>query len=565
MQRRSANPYSITKEGTVKLDLLLRAKSIVTLDSARPTATSVGVLHGRIVGFDEQLAGLEAVVELDYPTATVTPGLIDAHCHASWFGLTLASVDVSEARGLNEVYSLLEGEIARRGTDDTGWVHASGFNQSHHDGAFPDIDTLDRILGDRPLYMRHTSGHSSIVNTATLRLMGVFAPGFTDPTGGRVVRDGEGRPTGLIEEAAQQLVQSLILPYSTAQLVDALDNATRQFASQGITSYADAGVGGGWIGHSPIELTAYVEAQSQGRLHARAQLMPALDALRQLQGHVDDFQREGHGMGLDLGVRYGFGDDRVRFGHVKAFLDGSLLGATAAVTESFCSHPHVHNTGYLLDTPEAYRDRVHAAYRAGWPLALHAIGDAAIDLALDLIDEAQQRYGRLAAPCRIEHFGISRPDQLARAGALGIAVTPQAGFIGAVGDEMAANVGPDREAWLYRGRSVIDAGVILAGSSDLPVADNNLRRGMQCAVERVTQSGRSLGAAEAVSPVEALRSYTEWAAQAMGQLADKGTLEPGKLADFAVFSDSPLEAADITQIEVLATIVGGTLTHERTR
>lgn len=230
------------------------------------------------------------------------------------------------------------------------------------------------------------------------------------------------------------------------------------------------------------------------------------------------------------------------------------------MTEDFCGHEH--NRGYLLDTPELYRERALAAYRSGWPLALHAIGDAAIDLALDLIEEAQKSYGRHTAPCRIEHFGIARPDQVRRLKRSCHCCDPQAGFIGPLGDQIVDLVGTDREPWLYRGRSVIDAGAILAGSSDLPVADNNLRRGMQSAVDRRTDTGFVLGSNEAITPEEALRTHTEWAARATGQIDDKGTLERGKLADFAVFSSSPLTAPNISEIDVVATILGGNLTHD---
>lgn len=548
----------------MRLDLIVTAREILTLDPGRPVATRVGILSGRIAGFDEELDGVEAARVEDFGDATVTPGLIDAHCHTPWWGLGLAAVDLSRARGLDELYALLEAEVARLGDDPQAWVHGTGFNQSHHGGAFPDIARLDEITGDRPLYLRHTSGHASITNTATLRLVGALEPGFANPTGGAVVRDAEGAPTGLVEEAAQGLVQALLLPYSTDRLVEALDAATSRYAAQGITSFAEAGVGGGWIGHSPVEVAAYQAAADAGRLHARAQLMPAMDALRPIAGHAADFHGAGSGAGLDLGIRYGFGDDLVRFGHVKVFMDGSLLGATAAVTEDFCGHGNHGNRGYLLDAPETYRERALGAYRAGWPLALHAIGDAAIDLALDLIEEAQDAYGVRAdgVPCRVEHFGIARPDQVERAARLGIAVTPQAGFIGPIGDQMAERVGPERAPWLYRGRSIVDAGIILAGSSDLPVADNDLRRGMQSAVDRRTDGGALLGPDEGLTPEEALRTHTEWAARAMGQLADKGTLERGKLADLAVFSGSPLTAARIDDLDVVATVLGGELTHD---
>ncbi|ORC27621.1 amidohydrolase [Rhodococcus qingshengii] len=544
----------------MQLDLIVRAREIITMDPHRPIASVVGVIGDRIVGFDDEVAGIEAIRTLDFADACVTPGLIDAHCHTVWWGLGLASIDLSRAASLEDLYRLIEAEVERIGDDADAWVHGTGFNQGHYGGEFPAIDRLDAVTGDRPLYLRHISGHAAIANTATLRLIGALDDGFEVPVGGVVVRDDEGRPTGVVEESAQGLVQALLLPYSTERLAEAIDEATKRFAAQGITSFTEAGVGGGWIGHSSIEIAAYQSAADRNHLHARAQLMPAIDALHPLAANASDFCGEGTGVGLDLGIRYGFGDSHLQLGHVKVFLDGSLLGATAAVTEDFCGHEH--NRGYLLDTPELYRERALAAYRSGWPLALHAIGDAAIDLALDLIEEAQKSYGRHTAPCRIEHFGIARPDQVRRAGDLAIAVTPQAGFIGPLGDQIVDLVGTDREPWLYRGRSVIDAGAILAGSSDLPVADNNLRRGMQSAVDRRTDTGFVLGSNEAITPEEALRTHTEWAARATGQIDDKGTLERGKLADFAVFSSSPLTAPNISEIDVVATILGGNLTHD---
>lgn len=288
--------------------------------------------------------------------------------------------------------------------------------------------------------------------------------------------------------------------------------------------------------------------------------MPAIDSLTMLEGNAGDFHGAGHGLTAALGVGPGFGTDWIRLGHVKAFMDGSLLGKTAAVTEDYCGHDH--NRGYLLNTPEQYREDVLATYRAGWPVALHAIGDAGIDMALDLIEECQDTYGVNDVPNRVEHFGIARPDQVERAGRLRITVTPQAGFIGPLGDQFAKNVGPEREGWLYRGRSVVEAGAILAGSSDLPVADNNIRRGMQTAVDRLTENGLVLGPEEGLTPEQALRSYTEWGAIGTGQIADKGTLERGKLADFVVLSDSPLTCDSIAKLDVIATFVGGAATYD---
>lgn len=542
----------------MQLDLIVSARHIETCDENHPTAQRMGVWQGRIAGFDDQLQDVTATQNLNLPDTVIVPGFIDAHCHTTWWGLGLSAIDLSRARGLPELYKLIEQEAARLDANGEreAWINGTGFNTAHHEGELPDIRTLDRLTGDRPLYLRHTSGHSSITNTATLKLAGAYKPGFTDPVGGKVVRDTTGNFTGLVEEAAQSLVQRLQLPYSTEQICDALDAATTRYASKGITSFAEAGIGGGWIGHSPAEVLAYQRARATGRLHARAQLMPALDSLVPITANAKDMHGHGAGQGLTLGIHSGFGDDYLSLGHVKVFCDGSLLGKTAAVTESFCGHTH--NTGYLLDTRENYFERVRAAYRAGWAIATHAIGDAAIDLALDLIETCQNEYGMNCLPNRVEHFGISRPEQVSRAAKLGVVVTPQDSFIAPFGEQFAQAVGDAREAWLYRGASLLRAGVTVAGSSDLPVAENSPLRGMQSSIDRLSDTGRMLGAAdERLTPRQALLAHTLWAAKGMGVAEQRGSLREGKLADFVVLDGDPLHVENLNEISVLKTFVGG--------
>lgn len=551
----------------MKLDLLLRNADIITMDDRCPQATSLGVWQGRIVGLDDDLAGLDAAEVLDLDGATVTPGFIDAHCHTTWFGLGLGEVDVSGARGLEQLYALLEADTA--GGKQAGWLMATGFSQAHHGGEFPDIAVLDRITGERPLFIRHNSGHMAVVNTAALRLAGAESVSYPDPDGGVIVRDAAGRATGLVQETAQQLIQQLILPYSLDAIEAALDRATRHYASEGITSFTEAGIGGGWIGHSPVELAAYQSAVANGRLHARAQLMPVLDVLHLLDGFGAGSGTDavgGRAAGLDLGMYSGFGNDYLSLGPAKVFLDGSLLGETAAVSEDYCSHgrtDNTGNTGYFQADPEALRNRIEAAYAAGWSIAAHAIGDRAVDLAISILTDCTVKYGKRALPNRIEHASVTRPDQLQRLADAGIAVTPQASFFADGGDGMTASLGPERLGWAYRAASFLASGVTLAGSSDRPVADGNVLRGMQAFVDRRTASGVVFGNPdERLSPRQALAAYTSEAAAASGTAAKKGTLAPGKLADFTVLSGSPLTAPDMAHLRVLATAVGGSFTYQ---
>ena len=540
----------------MEIDLLLRNAAAVTFDEARPAASTIGIHQGRLLGFDAELDGLSARRTIDLEGATVLPGFNDVHCHTTWYGLTLASIDVEKLPGgLPEVYRTLEDAVA--GIPAGEWINATGYSHRDYDGVYPDIAVLDRITGDRPLFMRQVSGHAAIVNTRALELAGVFAPGFTEPVGGKVVRDADGRPTGLIEETAQALVQDLIRPYSTEAIVHALDLATTAYAREGITSFGEAGIAAGWIGHSPIEVTAYLRARAEGTLRARAQLMPSINALHPVSAHAaDDI-----GLGLDLGMLSGFGDDMISLGPVKIFMDGAMSGETAALTENYESRDH---PGYLQEDPAELRRLTLDAYRSGWSLAVHAIGDLAVDQAVANITEAVDRYGRRRIPNRIEHAGMVRDALVPVLAEYGIAVTPQGAFADAIGDGMNASVGPERAHLLYRAASLVAAGVMVPGSSDRPCADGNALRGIQSFVDRRTRTGAVFGSdAECLTPEQAVRAYTEVAARASGQAESKGTLSTGKLADLVVLEASPLEVdpTTIKDIPVRATLLGGEFTH----
>lgn len=543
----------------MQLDLILSNARIITMDPARPAARSIGFLNGRIAGLDEDLVGLQATEVIDLNGQALIPGLNDAHCHTAWFGLTLAEVDLSQLAELDQVYAALHAAGTQADADDDGgWLVASGFDHHRYGGHFPDRHALDRVSGGRPLFIRRTSGHGGIANTEALRRAGVLAEGFSDPVGGRVVRDSRGEPTGLLQETAQALVLDLLRPYRRETLVAAIDRATARYASEGITSFTDAGIGGGWIGHAPDELGAFQDARAAGKLHARAQLMPAIETLN-LSGNPEQ------SAGLGLGMYSGFGDHMLSLGPAKIFLDGALSSETAALTEPYSTGPI--NQGYLQDEPEVLRRQMTAAHRAGWSVAAHAIGDAAIDLALSTFAELDSPASRpRVMPHRIEHAAVVRPDQLRALAALRVAVAPQASFFRPIGDAMARSLGPVRAEFTYRAKSFLDAGVLMAGSSDRPCADGTALGSVQAYVERLTASGVVFGAGQdRLTAEEALRLYTAGSAAATGFAGVKGRLAVGALADCAVLAESPLDVPtdQIGTIPVLATLVGGEFTHHR--
>jgi predicted amidohydrolase YtcJ len=549
------------------VDLLIRNAHILTQDPAHPQARELWIHDGKVIAVDEGPdCGLRARRTIDAAGSTVVPGFNDVHAHSVWFGLTLMEADLGAARSLDDVYAVIAEASASLALDE--WVVASGFSPlllggtqpdgahsdgTQSDGTQPDRDRLDAAAGGRPVWIKHSSGHACTLNGVALDLVLKDVDPATPIEGGVVVTDPSGRPTGLLEENAMRLVQDLLLPYPLETIERALDLATTHYLSEGITSVTDAGIAGGWIGHSPREFMAYQNARDKGLLSVRMQPMLVLDALHAAAGHSS----EPEARGIDAGIRTGLGDDWLRLGSVKIFSDGSLLGSTAYMTEDYvgCTHNH----GYLQMDAQELRAAALEAYRAGWAIAMHAIGDHAIDHAIDIISEAQDAYGLNSLPNRIEHGGVLRPEQLDRIAEAGIVVVPQPHFITEFGDGMARLLGPRRTELSYPAKSLLRRGSILPGSSDRPVSEGRPLNVMQSFVERLTPSGQVYGPAERITAAEALAAYTTGSAAATGAADIKGRLSPGYLADLVFLDQDPtaVPSSDIAAIQVLATMVGG--------
>jgi predicted amidohydrolase YtcJ len=394
-----------------------------------------------------------------------------------------------------------------------------------------------------------------VVNSVVLADLGIDTAA-TELPGGRVATDSSGRPTGLLEERAQLLVGSLVYPYPLAELTSAIARAAEQYLKEGVTSCTEAGIGGGWVAHSPAELAAFAAARDQGKLGVRVELMPAADALHPLGAHADDNLVAG----LDLGISTGFGDDWLRLGAVKIFADGSLVGRTAAMHEPYY---HSDTAGYLQADAADLRAAIIAAHRSGWQVATHAIGDRAIDRARRLRRRADAVPAARPGTAS-EHFAVVQPRQVARAAELGVIAVPQGRFATELGDGMLAAVGPDRHAWLYRQRSLLEAGMVLPGSSDRPVVAGAPLLGIDGMVNRRTSSGAPFNPDEAVTAEQALRAWTRGSAYASRQEHVKGSIAPGMLADLVVLSEDPTAVSPdrIAGLEVLAAITGGVPRYE---
>jgi predicted amidohydrolase YtcJ len=540
------------------VDLVIRNATVVTMDEARPRASTLAVHHGRVLalGDGDELAGLRARTLIDADGAALVPGFGDAHNHMTWFGQGLDAVALAGLPHLTALYDRIAARAARSEPD--AMIVGTGYDDTAI-GGHPHRRELDRVSGGRPVWLQHRSGHVCTVNSPVLERIGVLDGTAKVPTGGVVVTDEAGEPTGVLEEQAQNLVVDLVTPYSVAELATAIGKASAVYAADGLTHVTECGIGAGWAGRSPLELAAFQRVREAGGLSVRVQLMPTVDALHPLAGHVDDAEQ----LGLDLGLCTGFGDDRLRIGPMKIFLDGSLVARTAAVLDPYCDR---HGHGYFQDDPERMRAQILAAHASGWRIAAHAIGDRAVDLALDVIDEALATHPRPGARPRIEHAALTTPDQVARMAELGVTPVPQARFIHEIGDTMVTAVGPERADGLYRHASFLRAGLRVPGSSDRPVAAGAPLLGMQSMVQRLSSSGAVIGPDERVDAVTALRAYTLDAAWIAGEEHERGSLTPGKLADFVLLSADisdprAVPAGEIGSTAVLATFVGGRCTH----
>ncbi len=538
---------------TFPLDLLLRNGVVHTMDPARPRATSVGIWNGRVVGLDDEVAGCPAGRVVDLGGATVLPGFHDAHCHTTSYGVAATQLELSECPTTDAVLDRVADHA--EGLPEDAWVIGVGYLDRARPGRHPTSAELDRAASGRPVWLTHRSGHLCAVSSKVLDLLPDPLPAAA---AGYLHRDEQGEPTGVLEEAAMELVKDIVGPGSVEAMVTAIALATRHYVSEGITSITEAGIGCPGVDHSPIELAAWQIADRRGLLLTRAHLMVYSELFHDLPGNPADRGR----FGLDLGLHTGLGDARVRVSAMKVWLDGA--GSAGRAATSAHEGEEEDPDAQLVDDPDRLRRVIVGAHRAGWQVAAHAMGDRAVDLLLDALQAAGPTHEVRARRHRIEHGGLIRPDQVARIRRLGVVVVIQPVFIGEFGDVLAHHFGAARVDWSLRQQSLLDAGVVVAASSDRPVAPGAPLAGVRAMVERRTGSGAAYGAGERVTVDEALRAYTRNAAHAAGVDHEVGTISPRQLADLVVLDADPTEA-DVEAIDttrVLATVVGGEAVHD---
>jgi predicted amidohydrolase YtcJ len=482
------------------------------------------------------------VVRLD--GATVVPGLIDAHCHVADVGYLAAGADCSQpsAPDILAVQARLREAAAR--TPRGSWVTGSGYVEYKlRERRHPTRTDLDQAVPDRPAVLYHTSLHACVLNTAALAEAGL-ADRQPDPPGGAFGRDSDGRLDGVVYEGPmfELFVRNLradLARMDAAARARLVQMASRQLAAFGLTAACDADM-------RQDSLPAFAEADAAGLLGLRIYGLVVHDQVDWL---------------LASGLR-GRRSDRLAAEAVKIWADGGMSSRTAAIHGSYPVPPY--GSGILYFERDELTEMVRDFDAGGFQVAIHAQGDRGIETVLDAYaatlaagaDGARGAGNPLRH--RIEHGGALYPPLAARAAALGIVVVSQPGFLSTLGDGFAEAFG-DRSDELYSFGSWQRAGITVAGSSDAPVITADPRLGIRDAILRRTGDGRVLGPAERLTARDALALYTTRAAFAARREDEIGSLEPGKLADFAVLDANPLDVdpEQIPGIGVLATVVGG--------
>jgi len=517
---------------------------IRTLDAARPRANALALVAGRIVavGSNEDmlaLAGPDSARD-DLGGRHVIPGLTDAHIHWAGTARALQEVDVFELPSREETLQ----RVARRAQDTTPgeWITGSGWSQDYWPQPdFPTAAELDAAAPAHPVFLSAKSGHAAWVNSAALRRCGLQA-GRADPPGGRILRDARGRPTGLLLETAMELVRAHIPQPTPAQLATWMATAQQQALAAGLTGLHDF--------DGPDCLQALQILRERGEL--------ALRVTKQIN-------HEWIAAALDSGLRSGFGDDWLRLGAQKIFADGALGPRTALMLAHYDDEPE--NTGVAVVEREEMQALVNRAAAAGFPTAIHAIGDRAVHDVLDVFELARRQEAARGQPPqrlrhRIEHVQLIHPDDVTRLAALNLVASMQP--LHATSDYPAAeSAWGERVHHAYNVRAQLDAGARVALGTDSPVEPLEPLKTFYAATTRRRPDG-SPGPdgwlpALRISAAETLRGYTLGPAWAAGVEDRLGKLAPGYLADLVVLNrdlpDCPPE--ELPEAQVLATMTGG--------
>lgn len=521
--------------------------NFITQDQSQPRATALAILGERIVAVGQTPQILETYRSsclktdwIDLKGKTVLPGLTDAHFHLQNFSLSLQKIDCE-----TETLQACLARVAERAKNLPAgeWILGHGWNQNRWQTGFGDATDLDRVAPRHPVYLTAKSLHAAWANSLALEKAGIHAQ-MPDPPGGSIQRRTDGTPSGILFENAMQLVAQCIPPPDARQLEQAILAAQASLLQLGVTCVHD---------FDGRECFSALQ-----ELHQEDFLI-----LRVIKNLPAELMEEA----IALGLRSGFGDDRLRLGSLKFFADGALGPRTAAMFEPYIGEPE--NRGALLLDSETLTEMGSLAVQNGWSLAVHAIGDRANHEVLNAFQNLrrieQESASRTSARLRhrIEHVQVLHPQDLHRLAQLHLIASMQP--FHAISDmDMAERFwGKQRNRYAYAWRTQLDQGAILAFGSDAPVEVPNPFWGLHAAVTRLQADGSPAAEGwipeEKISLAEALHAYTTGAACAVGMENRLGKLAPSFYADLIVLDQDPFAISphELRDLQPCATMVAG--------
>lgn len=518
--------------------LLLFNAALRTSDPQRPGAEAVRIADGRISWVGQSRDAPEADIRIDVGGRTVLPGLTDAHTHLLLIAMSRISLRTNHARSLDELLAVVAGETARK--PDGHWIVTCDYNeQLLLETRHPLRHELDRVAPAHPVLLRRVGGHLAVANSAALTAAGIDDL-VEDPEGGSFDRE-DGRLTGILREAAEYPVALAAPTPSPDILLAAIREVAEDYLAYGVVAAVDAAVG--FTCGFEFEWDIWARARSAGPFPLRMGLMPNITAQQ--------------------AAATGISPHRDRFWQctsLKWFLDGIVGARTAFLSSPYSDAP---GCGQLMKPAAKVTAEMTTAHRDGWQLATHAIGDRAIELVIETLEQAQRDNPRDDARHRIEHLGLPDPALFARLQDMGLVVVPQYGFLKNLGDSFHRALGTQRMAWAYPARSLFERGITIAGSSDSPIGPFSPLEGVASAMTRTTPQGLEIGPAERLSLDQSLECYTTGGAKAMFHEHFRGMIRPGMTADLAVL-DNDLEAiptSGIATSRAVLTLIEGTIRY----